>query len=200
VNGVAATLLLLATPQSELPLDGFPPRREPPKVAFATGYHFWMTGLDFSAATASTSIDIEAGALQGAELSAAWSFEESWSARLGLEAGFGLDMHALVASLGAAWRPGWLDAPWEASVRAAFLVGALDVEDVPGDFENGLGLEAGAGISRFLADWAPGLSVGAEVALRFLEFDFDGDPGVVRSDDAVGGFGVRLFLGLDYRF
>ena len=45
-----------------------------------------------------------------------------------------------------------------------------------------------------------GLSLDAQLMIRWLEFDFDADSGVIDDDGEFGGFGIKIALGVQYRF
>lgn len=174
--------------------------RMPSRWSVGAAYHLWASDLDFVASTATTRVEVDASLLQGAQLRADYVVSRRIDVRLGVEAGFGLEMKSLGATLGAACNLDELPDPWEGWLHGSLVYATLDVDDLPGDFKGALGFEAGLGVSRPVGEWLRGVHLHAELAGRWMEFEFDADPGAIVPDDTVGGFGGRLLLGLDWRF
>jgi hypothetical protein len=164
------------------------------------GYHFWATDLDVTTTTATERVELDASVVQGVQLAAEYRLSRRVDVRLAFESGLGLDLHTLGASLGASCSLDELPDPWESWLHASLLYATLEIDGLRGDFKGALGFEAGVGFARPVGDWARGIHLRAELAARWLEFDFDPDPGAASVHDTVGGFGGRLLLGLDWRF
>ena len=197
--GLAATPALSQERVSKR-VGGPAPEIGKPSVSGGLGYVAWLTDFDFEVRTATLAVENKAPGIQGVELFGLWEFEDGWSARLGIEASFGLEMDTLGVTIGMLWDTGLLKEPWDAYARAAVLWSRLEMDGVPGDFEPGLGLEGGFGVTCALPSVSEGLALQAEVGMRWLAYEFDGDDGILSADDEVGGFGVRFLIGIDHRF
>ncbi len=174
---------------------------EPLYIKLGAGYVGWVTDMDFEVSTSTEAVEISNGGLQGLEIFGLYEFDEEWAVRLGVEFLWGFDADGYVGSLGAVYTPfEALEEPMDLHLRASLLFGKIDVEDVYGDFDPGVGIDIGVGVSYGLDEVAVGLKFEAEVMLRYLKFDFDKDANVVTSDDEVGGLGARFLAGLSYSF
>lgn len=161
----------------------------------------WIVDGDFESRTATVTEKISASSVTGLEVFGRYHLMDPWTIQAGVGFSFDSDIDLLVLSAGARYRldimpPG----PWSFDVIGSALFGTVDLGDALGDFDFAFGIEAGAGVTLELGTVMKGLSVGADAMLRFLEFDFDPDSGVVDSDDAFGGFGVRVLVGASLRF
>ena len=83
-------------------------------------------------------------------------------------------------------------------IRGALVIGQLEWNDVPGDFEPGLGFEGGLGLSLNRSN----ILLGAEAAYRLIKYDYNtpSDSDVSATDDALDLSGYALSLTLGYQF
>jgi hypothetical protein len=177
-----------------------PPAEDRSKFRGGFGYSLWAADLEFEASTLEETVEIDVAALHGVTAFGTYDINARWSVRAALDFGWGPDVSAFVVCLGAMWESRLLGEPWRVPLRAALLYGTLDDEDVPGRFKGAVGVEVGVGVEYTLGTLVRGLSVGVDVAGRFLELDFDGDDEVIESDGSIGGFGAQLLFRVDYRF
>lgn len=175
---------------------------EPPDIPVSIGLAFqiWQTDLRIKVAAPSRVVDVQAHTLPGILFWGENTISPEWSLRTGLEYGVGVEMESFLLSVEGAYRPGILEDPWGLYLHAGLVGGVLEEEELPGAFKPGLGIQGGVGLSYALGPWAPGVGVHVEAAARWLEFKFDEASEAVSADDKVGGLGVRLAIGLEYRF
>jgi len=83
-------------------------------------------------------------------------------------------------------------------VRGALVIGHLDWDDAPGDFEPGLGFEGGLGLSLIRSN----IQFGIEAAYRVIKYDYNtpSDTDVTATDDALDLSGYALSATLGYQF
>ncbi len=171
-----------------------------PAVSLSVGYRFWATSLDFDSRTASEELETRASGLHAIQLLGETGLAESWVARAGVEFAFELESEARILSLGVAHLFADAEEGWEHYASATLLYGTFEMEGAPGEFKDTFGVELGAGLTYSLDPWIKGFAARAELAMRWLEFEFDADPGTIEADEAVGGFGLVLSATLEYRF
>ncbi len=170
-------------------------------IAIGVGYSLWVTDLNFESRTATEIVEYEMSSLSGVEIFGQMEVAEEMSLRLGGDFLLGVDITAIVGSLGVVYAPAdLLEEPCELYFRAGILLGSIDMSGLPGDFKPSVGVEVGAGLTYRLDEYVEGLGFQIEAMARYLKFDFDKDETVLESDDEVGGFGVRFLAGLVYRF
>ena len=80
------------------------------------------------------------------------------------------------------------------------LFGSYEMDDVPGDFDSSVGFEGGLEIRFPLSDETSGAGLTLAILGRKIEFDFEPDAAATAYDDSIGGMGVRIVAGLEYRF
>ncbi len=182
---------------------------EPLGIKVGAGYSLWIGDLDFECRTSTEVTEYDVKAMNGAQVFGLMEVSEGWSARLAGDFLFGSDMNAIIGSLGVVYTPAGLlreimdefrDAPVDMSFRASVLFGRLDYGDVEGDFDPGLGFEAGLSFRWGLDEILDGLGISLDIAGRYIRFEFDADDTVVEADDEVGGFGLSVVAGISYSF
>jgi hypothetical protein len=198
-GALASTIAILWTATAA---EGQEPAPPPVEESLRAGADlaWWIVGMDFQARTATQAVEIEEPSLVGLEVWGELEVGKRWSVRAGLEYAEGIDMKALGGSVGVVHRPGLLDEPWDVSFGAGLVAGRLEMDDVPGVFDPGIGLEASARLEYRLTDLMEALSAHVALGLRYQRFNFDGDAGILDADDSEGGAGIRIVAGLDYRF
>ena len=171
-----------------------------PRIELGAAFTSWMSDFSFEARSATEGVEFDQASLEGFDVTGKWEFSRTWAAQVGVELAWGVDMQAIGGSLSGLYRPKLIAGPWETTFKAGVLYATLDADGALGNFDPGFGIEGGAGLGYRFSPSGRGPKVEAGLAVRQLEFDFDKDPAVTRSDDGVGGFGVRFLLGFTYRF
>ncbi len=83
-------------------------------------------------------------------------------------------------------------------VRGALVIGRLEWDDAPGDFEPGMGFEGGLGVSVTKSN----VQFGVEGAYRVIEYDYNTPSGteVTATDDTLDLSGYALSVTIGYQF
>lgn len=177
------------------------PAGEPLGITLGIGYSLWVSDLKFESESATTRVEYDLSSESGVEIFGQMEVDDEWSVRLGGEFLFATDVKTMLCTLGVVYTPaGLLDEPMDLHFRAGILFGSHDMTDVEGDFGTSVGVEAGVGLTYWIHEYVEGLGLQIEAMARYLKFDFDKDETVIKSDDEVGGFGVRFLAGVVYKF
>jgi hypothetical protein len=165
------------------------------------GYTLWISPIDFEASGPALRFERDSAPLGGFGIFGRLDLDETWAIQADADFSFGTELGITVLGLGGVYRPGLLEDPWDTHLRASVLYGILEDGEAPGDFDPGIGFEFGGGVDYSLGELLfEGLHARADVMGRFLEFEFDADPGITSDDGEIGGFGIRFLVGLEYRF
>lgn len=192
---------LLASPLAAQEEEPAVAKSEGMSFSVGAGYALWIAPFDFEASGPAISYERSSGMIDGFNLSGRLDFNETWGVQADADLFFSTDLDATVVGLGGVYRPGLLDDPWDTHLRASILYGMLNDDVAPGDFDPGIGFEVAAGVDYSLGEMLlEGLSARADLAGRLLEFEFDADSDITSDDGEMGGFGLRILLGLEYRF
>jgi hypothetical protein len=180
---------------------GEPAPEERLGITLGAGYSLWVSDLKFESRSATQTVEYDMTSESGIEIFAQMEVAEEWSLRLGGEFLFGVDIKTMIGSLSAVYTPlDLMDEPVDLHFRAGLLFGSHEMQDLQGDFNTAVGVEAGVGLTYWIDEYVEGLGIQVEAMARYLKFDFDKDEAVTESDDEVGGFGVRFLAGFVYKF
>lgn len=192
----------LAACVQETPAPEEEPAAAPELLPLTVGLraNLWATSLDFEASTGAGAFQFDGTLLAGADVYGRAWISEYWAVEFHAEYGAGLDVEAIGGGASLLYGLPLQRDEWEAHVRGGLLFATLEMEDAPGDFSPAVGIESGLGMEWHVGAWSGGFTFGADVAVRYVRFDFDADAGVLEADEAVAGFGARLLLGAELRF
>ena len=194
----AMALAALGFPASTFGQDvPAPAPREPYGVHAGARLSLWLGNFEFEARTAAGEVTLDESVVPAAELYGVLDLDETWSVELGLEALLTTHANAFNVALSARYKLDLLGDAWTTYAKAGVLAGTVDLDDAPGDFEPGFGVQGGLGADYALS---PSLSLNLELKLRYLEYEFDEDPNFLKIDGSIGGFGVGVSAGIDLRF
>jgi len=201
VFALAAASTLCAQEAKDKPAAPEPAEEEMLGISVGANFSLWAADLNFKSESTTRILEYELSSLAGVQIFGQMEVVDEWSVRLAGDFLFGNGASAILGSLGAVYSPqGLLDDPYGIHFRAAILFGTIELEDVEGDFDSGVGVEVGVGLTYRIDEYVEGLSFQVEALARYLKFDFSADTDVTQTDDEVGGFGLSLQVGFIYRF